>query len=254
MKAAVPLHPAALVEEGKRVLQVKEQLSPDNIKAFSLFSEAALGGNAEAQYLIWKCYLRGYGVPCDDERGMGWLRKSADQGFAKALLLLGCVHHYGRGVPPDEGQAIECYAKAAEGGSLDACACLSQIYKDRKDPTNQLRWNKEAALRGCFDSLWAVVKSYEFSEGVTIDLVEAHAWLSLYEDDFTRSTLSKELWAFQLFPEVSTFKTSTRTLGGLMSPTQLNEATERYRGYKDQRAKWLKLNAAQNSPIASSTR
>jgi hypothetical protein len=163
----------------------------------------------------------------------------------KELIRLGVSHQMGRGVPKDEEKAIKYYEKAADAGSLVACNLLCGIYRERADTAEELRWNKEAALRGCFDSLWSVRKFYELKERLKMDFIEAYAWLSLYEDGFTRRKLSRELWSFQLCPDVSQYKTSSLDLAALMSSLELEHAKRRYHECTMQRTNWLMKDAEQ---------
>lgn len=83
-------------------------------------------------------------------------------------------------------------------------------------------------------------------------MVEGYAWVSLYEDPFTQTKLSRELWSFQLIPDNSVYETSSLELAALMSDSQRQEAKQCYQEYKRERIKWLKHAADQGSLNAQS--
>jgi hypothetical protein len=241
----------ALVREGKRLHCSKDKgMTEHNLVAFKLFSQAAEAGHVEAQYYLGLCYLNGDDIQQDNAKALTWLERSAGAGFEKAMLLLGALYQFGKRFPKNEAEAIKLFRRAADAGSLPACELLTMIYRDRKDAHGELRWNKEAALRGCFDSLWSVRTFYECKEGVEMDLVEAYAWLSLYEDTFTRRKLSRELWSFQLGPNISEYKTSSLDLIPQMSASRVGQARQLYRDLIKHRVKWIRKKAEEGSRTA----
>ena len=67
----------------------------DDAKSCELFQKAAKyadKGIASAQYSRGMCYILGYGGPQDGEKAFQWFRKSADQGFAEALMMLALAY------------------------------------------------------------------------------------------------------------------------------------------------------------------
>ena len=52
------------------------------------FSLAAQDGNAEAQFLLGKCYLDGTGVEQNFDKAMKWLKMAVDQGVAEAKTII----------------------------------------------------------------------------------------------------------------------------------------------------------------------
>ena len=57
----------ANVDEGQRAYEVEDYLS-----AFSLFKEAAQGGDAKGQFFLAECYFNGRGVPQDFSLAVEW--------------------------------------------------------------------------------------------------------------------------------------------------------------------------------------
>ena len=56
--------------------------------AFAWFTEAANGGNADAQFELGRMYLSGIGIEKSEKIGIEWLKKSANGGNLKAKVLL----------------------------------------------------------------------------------------------------------------------------------------------------------------------
>jgi TPR repeat protein len=77
-----PLHDETgntLVLEGRRLFQ-GNGMSPRDVQAFHYFLEAALAGDAEAQFLVAQCYAHGYGVVKDETAVNEWLLAWGDWG------------------------------------------------------------------------------------------------------------------------------------------------------------------------------
>ncbi len=58
-------------------------------------------------------YSEGKGVPKDDAEAVGWWRKAAEPGYAKAQSKLGVMYDNGKGVPQDYVQAHMWFNLAA---------------------------------------------------------------------------------------------------------------------------------------------
>jgi len=238
----------ALVRQGKMLHASKNKGTTEaNLLAFKLFSQAAKAGHIEAQYYLGLCYLYGDGIEQDNTKALTWLERSARAGFVKAMICLAALYLTGTRFPKNDDAAVKWFQKAADAGSQTACELLAVTYHDRNDATEELRWSKEAALRGCFDSLWTVRTFCECKEGVKMDLVEAYAWLSLYEDTFTRAKLGRELWSFQLARDVSKYKTSSLDLIAMMSASEIEQARQLYRELIKHRIKWIRKKAEEGS-------
>lgn len=105
-------------------------------------------GDAKAQVLLGEIYDSGKGVPQNHMEAASWYRKAAEQGNAGAQTTLGVMYEKGIGVPLDDKEAVSWYHKAAEQGYAEAQYILGGLYK-----------------RG-FSAL-------------PIDLVQAHKWFNL---------------------------------------------------------------------------
>ena len=172
----------ALVREGKR-LQRKEGMTPEDVQAFQLFHRAAVAGHAEGQFLASRCYRLGNGVQQDEATALEWLKKAADAGWGAGYFCLGIYCIYGRaGIAKNEDQGIKWLEKADERGFRNASMSLNNIYKERKNFSEALKWERRHAELGYGDSLWTVIHDYEdgnMEKGVVADYNEAARWRRL---------------------------------------------------------------------------
>jgi TPR repeat protein len=97
-------------------------------EALSWFRKGAAQSNAESQYYLSLCYLKGVGVDLDANQGAVLLRKSAQQGYLLAEVTLGSLYIVGQGVTQDYAQAAEWLQKAANGGEVNAQNTLGNLY------------------------------------------------------------------------------------------------------------------------------
>lgn len=92
---------------------------------------AAQDGDAEAQYLLGRCYGDGKGVEEDEAESQKWIRKSADQGFAKSLFVMGIFEDMKDNTSEAEKwfkKAIPGVREAVEKGDSDAAFLLASAY------------------------------------------------------------------------------------------------------------------------------
>jgi TPR repeat protein len=85
-------------------------------------------GDARAQVVLGKMYLRGLGVPLNGFLAAKWFRLAALQGNADAQDNLGLLYFRGRGVRLDHAEAAKWFRLAAEQGNTDAQQCLGALY------------------------------------------------------------------------------------------------------------------------------
>ena len=82
--------------------------------------EAAVQGDAKAQYGLGLMYANGIGVRQDDQIARHWYEKAAAQGHARAQFNLGVMYANGQGVRQDDQIARQWFEKAAEQGHAQA--------------------------------------------------------------------------------------------------------------------------------------
>jgi TPR repeat protein len=74
--------------------------------------------------------MDGQAVPIDLEKGVEWLRKSAEMGEARALGDLGSAYDWGFGVPKDRTKAAELYEQAARKGHAASQYNIGVLYEE----------------------------------------------------------------------------------------------------------------------------
>jgi TPR repeat protein len=100
----------------------------DYATALLLLRPLADQGTARAQIILGVMYSRGQGVAQNYDEAMKWYRRAADQGDAAAQTALGAMYANGVGVPQDHAKAMEWFRKAADQGFADAQNDLGSIY------------------------------------------------------------------------------------------------------------------------------
>ena len=145
--------------------------------------QAALGGNAEAQYAVANRYLEGQDVKQDASLAAKWYLKAAVQDFAPAQYRLGSLYERGKGVTQNLATALEWYERAAKGGNVKAMHNAAVIYAGAQAGApgydKAVHWFEQAAWYGLDDSQYNLAMLYERGVGVEKDLAKALFWYSL---------------------------------------------------------------------------
>ena len=88
----------------------------------------------------------------DASQAVEWIRKAADQGFARAQCYLGIMYDKGNGMPANNAEAVKWYRKAAEQGDIDAQFNLGSMYANGEGvPENDVQayaWFNIPAAQG----------------------------------------------------------------------------------------------------------
>ena len=90
--------------------------------------KSAEQGEAKAQYNLGVCYYNGNGVEKDYQEAVKWYRKAAEQGIAEAQCDLGGCYYNGDGVAKYHQEAVKWWRKAAEQGDATAQFNLGLCY------------------------------------------------------------------------------------------------------------------------------
>ena len=147
------------------------------------FSLAAQDGNAEAQYMLSTCFLNGYGVEKDKIEGIKWLRKAADQDFAKALFMLAVFYSQNDEdkAKPVAEKAVPGLKKAAEAGDAEAQLMLGSCYMDgycvEKDKKEGVKWFRKAADQDLAQAQLMLGDCYLRGNGVEKEKKEGVKWV-----------------------------------------------------------------------------
>lgn len=150
-------------------------------KVFNEILELAEGGDVFAQFEIADLYSWGYGCKQSDEKGIEWLRKSAEKGFWKTSFKLAERYRYGQNIEKDMNEAIKWYRKAAEKGYDVAQNNLGLSYGNgegvEKNLEEAVKWYRKAAEQGNMEAQCNLAICYYCGgEGVNVDKDEALKW------------------------------------------------------------------------------
>lgn len=183
-------------------IQNKEEAVRWKLKALELYRKQAQEGNPEAQYACAKCLLHSK----YKKEGIELLEKSAEQGYANAMLCLGEAYAEGKrfGVKANREKAVEWYKKAAESGYEHAYILIAQLYFDfdaehDEEPTNEdienqkaaFYWFQKAAKCDVFEALTPLGWCYLDGIGVEKDEIKAFALCRIGDNTGCRITVSE---------------------------------------------------------------
>lgn len=140
----------------------------DNDTAVEWYLKAAEKGDPEAMHEIWQTYL----FNNEEEKGLEWLQKAADTGFAEAECSLG--NHYSDLDEPDFKSAAEWYEKSANHGYSFAMCRLGEMYLAGegvlKDAAKAYEWFEKAMDAGSVYGEFLVGRCYMQGDGVAQDI------------------------------------------------------------------------------------
>jgi TPR repeat protein len=108
------------LETAKRAYQTKNYAA-----AFKEATSLAEQGNAEAQVLLGRMYLKGDGALADSDQAIKWFKASATQGNADAQFFLGSMYLLSQ---KDVGEGVKWLLLSAEQGNQDAQYLLGKTY------------------------------------------------------------------------------------------------------------------------------
>ena len=140
-------------------------------------------GNARAQLMLGDCYYRGDGVAKDSVEAVKWFRKAAAQGDASAQSYLGVCYGSGEGVEKDSVEAVKWLRKAVAQGDAHAQYNLGVCYENgdgvAKDSVEAVKWYRKAVAQGDADAQYNLGVCYAFGRGVVKDDIEGYKWFLL---------------------------------------------------------------------------
>ncbi len=153
-------------------------------EAIKWYKKAAERGNMSAQIILGNRYSGGLGVTRDKPEAAKWYLKAAEQGSAYAQVKLGLAYEGGDGVDQDHFEAVNWFRKAAEQGDmygqLGLGIHLVHGLGVNKDETAGIAMIRKSASKGNPFALQTLGDYYVAGRaGLTSDLVEAYAYLSL---------------------------------------------------------------------------
>ncbi len=172
-----------------QVEQLPEQLGTAELR------EAAMSGDARAQFIVASRYLEGRAIGRDHEAAARWYLRAANGGLSAAQYRIGTLYERGSGVAQDKLQAMSWYAKAAEQGNVKAMHNLAVLSADatlgKPDMTRAAKWFAAAAAHGLPDSQYNYAVLNERGLGVQKNANEAYKWYLLAARQGDRDAIKK---------------------------------------------------------------
>jgi len=140
-------------------------------------------GNARAELVIGLKYLKGDGIAANDAQAAHWFERAAQSGDAIAQNHLGALYQAGRGVTADPAQAMHWYEAAASQGDRHAMSNLAVLYASGMGIPQNLaeasRWFERSANLGYVDAQFNLAVLFERGDGVPQSLLDAYKWYSI---------------------------------------------------------------------------
>lgn len=116
-----------------------------------------------------------------------WFGVAMTNGSLEATACLGELYQAGRGEPPDMKKAVALFTEAAEKGNVTAQYDLAFLYEQgigvTQSRTNSARWYKLASEGGDPTAQYDLGQRYFLGVGVPKDPVEGMKWLLIAEHE-----------------------------------------------------------------------
>ncbi|EEO27999.1 hypothetical protein OFAG_01152 [Oxalobacter formigenes HOxBLS] len=149
--------------------------------AVGWFKKAAELGLAKAQFNLGLSYQKGQGASKDIHKAIEWFRKSAEQGYAKAEAKMGYYTVTGTGVKQNFTEALRWYRRAAEHGDIASYADIGHFYAQgngvKKDKNRAAQYYIMGAEKGDPEAQYWLGRAYEQGRGIKHDPERALYWL-----------------------------------------------------------------------------
>lgn len=130
-------------------------------------------GDAEAMFEMAGNYLNDKGGEKDNQKGMYWLRSSAEKGYVPACAELGIVLFQGAfDQQADREAALPWLQRAAEAGNDDAQDYLGDYYAGNGQPELAAVWYEKASEQGNVYSQFSLgaicIKTGQYRRGISL--------------------------------------------------------------------------------------
>ena len=144
--------------------------------------EKALNGDKKAQYILGMQYYHGNNeIKVDYAQAVYWFKKSAEQNYADAQVMIGYCYGNGKGVQEDDKQAVYWYKKAADQDDALAQYNLAIYYENgygvTKNINEAVKWFKESARHRYAKSQRIYANYLLDGDVIKKDTLEALFWL-----------------------------------------------------------------------------
>lgn len=152
---------------------------PDPDKAYEILTSLA-PYRADAAYHLARWHFSGTGASADEQEGLRWLRRAADEGVSPALTALAERYLTGNGVEKDEQQALTLYQKAADQDYLPAQLKTAELYAqgEQADPQKAFYYTYQAAKAHHPQAQWQTAQYFEQGYGTDKSPSLAVFWMT----------------------------------------------------------------------------
>lgn len=99
-------------------------VSPEDVANWRALAQK---GDAEAEYNLGECYLKGEGVKQDEREAANWYEKAANQGYPDAERAMGFVYRGGGARPMNKILSYMWFDLAAENGDDGAVELRNDV-------------------------------------------------------------------------------------------------------------------------------
>jgi uncharacterized protein len=175
--------------------QALKDLSPRHLAAWRTEAQR---GNADALYLLGRCYEVGAGVSRDEVAAFALELDAARQGSVPAMVALAAMYRDGRGVPADRVKSTQWLDAAARGTPLAEPAAKSpsaaQIEADSEP--EDLQATRKAAEAGDVEAMFNLGLACEHGKQTILDYREAAIWYQRAVAQGHRTAMNNLAWMY----------------------------------------------------------
>jgi TPR repeat protein len=160
--------------------------------AHKVWMASAEKDDALAQYNIGMLYNTQSFHLSSKEKAYKWYKKSANLGYAPALLSLGDFYQNGIVVDKNTAKAIELYKKSAKQENPDSFGVLAELYFQEKDYKNAKKWLIKINRRGDGTAYTFYKLGYIYENGFDVKINKNKA-IQMYESAAERGLFKHNL-------------------------------------------------------------
>ena len=175
----------------------------------------ALGeqGSAVAQYNVGMFHNNGIGTAKDPRAAFRWFERAAAGGDALGHYKVGCYYagQFPGAVEVDEAKALAAKTIAAEAGYSLAQSDVGNIYAQKGDWPQAVKWWSAASAQGYAQAAYNLANAYGNGQGVPTDPVQALAQMLIAQ------RLTPEPMRARLAPRLEAIRSG-------LSPEQISQA------------------------------
>lgn len=195
-----------------------ESTDADTLRKLTALGEQ---GSAAAQYNVGMFHNNGIGTAKDPRAAFRWFERAAAGGDALGHYKVGCYYagQFPGAVEVDEAKALTAKTVAAEAGYSLAQGDVGNIYCQRSDWPQAVKWWAAAAEQGHAPAAYNLSGAYQCGQGVPKDPVKALTNLLIVR------RLTPEPMHPRLVPQLEAIR-------GTLSPGQTAEAEAAAAGWQ----------------------